>query len=129
MVSIFLPYGKNLIGLFAFSKKVIVNKKFLDSLRDREFKAGIYEGLKHCILSGDKELFSKLIESAETGKIDSDSLMKVIKVKSDIIEQDANESSVRATLNLGHTFAHAIEAHANNRGINIMHGVKPYYTG
>ena len=110
MVSIF-SLRKKLIGLF-ISKKVIV-KKIPESLRDREFKAGIYEGLKHCILSGDKELFSKLIESAETSKIDSGSLMKVIKVKSDIIEQDANESSVRATLNLGHTFAHAIEAHAN----------------
>ncbi len=118
----FFPYGKNLIGLFAFPRKVIIYKKFLNSLRSREFKAGIYEGIKHCILSGDKELFKELIKSIETGQIDDESLRKVIKVKSDVIEKDANESSLRATLNLGHTLAHAIEAHAYDRHIDIMHG-------
>jgi 3-dehydroquinate synthetase len=123
----FFPYGKNLLGLFAFPCEVIIHKKFLKSLRNREFKAGIYEGLKHCILSGDKELFKKLLESIKNNKIDSESLKKVIKVKSDVIEKDANESSVRATLNLGHTFAHAIEAHANKCNRDIMHGEAVLY--
>ena len=97
-------------------------KRFLSTLGKREFRAGIFEGIKHCILSGNKNLFISLVNSIDSLDIDQNSLCEVIKVKSSIIEKDANESSIRATLNLGHTFGHAIEAYANQSNIQILHG-------
>ena len=118
----FFPYGKNLLGRFAFPNEVKVYTPFLNTLEQREFNAGIYEGLKHCLLKGDRKLFSKLLDTTSKQKIDDQTILEVIKVKAEVIKQDANETSIRATLNLGHTFAHALEVEAHKRDISLLHG-------
>jgi 3-dehydroquinate synthase len=108
------PLGKNMIGAFYQPKAVIIDLATLTSLPIREFNAGIAEVIKYGIL-GDGEFFNWLetnIDAIKAG--DNDTLAYMIErccqCKADIVAADETESGVRALLNLGHTFGHAIEA-------------------
>ena len=106
--------GKNLVGAFHQPLKVITDARFLDTLPLREFRAGMAEVIKYGLL-GDSELF-ELLETKETLQPDHPSLPWVVSRccadKAAIVAVDEKEMSAqggRALLNLGHTFAHAIE--------------------
>ena len=110
------PQGKNLIGAFKCPGVVIQDTEVLQTLSDAEYRAGMAEVIKHSII-GDVELFERL-ESASL-KLDIDDLVRAIRVKVRLVEQDPFEENVRMYLNLGHTFAHAIE-HVSE--LQIPHG-------
>lgn len=108
------PLGKNMIGAFYQPKAVLIDIDSLKTLPVREFNAGISEVIKYGIL-GDSQFFDWLdANKAEIKAGDSDTLQTMIRhccqQKADIVAQDEKESGVRALLNLGHTFGHAIEA-------------------
>ncbi|MFI3285697.1 MAG: 3-dehydroquinate synthase [Rikenellaceae bacterium] len=104
---------KNMIGTFLQPKFVICDVAMLSSLSEREFRAGIAEIIKSAIIAN-AELFSELeantLESLRVNKpLLSRIIFESIKIKAKIVEQDEREAGERRKLNLGHTFAHAIE--------------------
>ena len=108
------PMGKNMIGAFYQPQAVIVDSKVLDSLDDRQLAAGIAEIVKYGIIR-DWDFFEWCEKNMER-LVDRDvdalqyAMVESCKHKADIVEADEKESGLRATLNLGHTFGHAIEA-------------------
>ncbi|MDC0531177.1 3-dehydroquinate synthase, partial [Alphaproteobacteria bacterium] len=117
--------GKNLIGSFHQPMAVIADINILKSLPDREFRAGFAEVIKYGLIK-DKKFFNWLESEYENiFNYDDLKLQKVIakccKIKAEIIENDEKEIGNRALLNLGHTFAHAIESFGNYDG-KIIHG-------
>lgn len=108
------PLGKNMIGAFYQPKAVFIDIDSLTTLPAREFSAGMAEVIKYGIL-GDSVFFQWLegnVAKIKSG--DKATLVEMIErccqCKADIVSNDEKESGVRALLNLGHTFGHAIEA-------------------
>lgn len=109
------PLGKNMIGAFYQPEAVIADTATLDTLPDRELAAGLAEVIKYGAII-DPVFFEWLEENI--GKLlvrDADALAHAIRrsceIKADIVRQDERESTgLRAILNFGHTFGHAIEA-------------------
>lgn len=107
------PAGKNMIGAFHQPRLVVVDPHTLDTLEDREYRSGLGEVVKYGIVC-DEQLFEFLENNAEgLGQRESNFVTEVIyrccKIKAGIVEQDEKETGLRAVLNLGHTFGHAIE--------------------
>lgn len=107
------PLGKNMIGAFHQPQCVFVDTETLGTLPDRELQSGISEIVKYGLIR-DAPFFEWQEENM--GKIlsrDPASLRYAIKRscenKADVVKDDEKEAGVRATLNLGHTFGHAIE--------------------
>ncbi len=106
--------GKNMIGAFYQPKAVFIDINTLSTLAAREFNAGMAEVIKNGIL-GDKDFFLWLENNANAIKAhDQKILSEMIEIccrcKANIVASDEKESGIRALLNLGHTFGHAIEA-------------------
>ena len=105
--------GKNMIGAFHQPRAVLVDIDTLNTLPDREFIAGLAEVIKYGLIS-DYDFF-EWIEKNISALLnrDEDSLRYAIltscKNKAKIVSKDEHEQGLRAILNLGHTFAHAIE--------------------
>jgi 3-dehydroquinate synthetase len=117
----FAPYGKNLVGRFAYPKAVYITVDWLETLPRRELKAGLTECLKHAILKGDEKLLEQLTLESMTSEI----LRHVIQVKAEIVAKDPLETGIRAVLNLGHTLGHALEGLSQKRQeptLEINHG-------
>ena len=110
---------KNMIGTFKQPNSVLIDTDFLKSLSKRHIAAGYSEIIKHALIN-DVKLLSKLEKFG--GGIDSIELAELIKIsskiKAKIVEQDEEEKSIRAHLNFGHTFAHAIESVQSFKGLN-----------
>ncbi len=105
--------GKNMIGAFYQPQCVIADMDVLDTLDDRQLKAGIAEVIKYGLIR-DLTFFEWLEQNIERLLMrDKQALAHVIEVscrnKAEIVAEDEFESGIRATLNLGHTFGHAIE--------------------
>ena len=98
-----LPQGKNLIGAFKDPLAVFADSATLDTLPADEFSYGMAEVLKAGLLD-DRSLLSYTAGDPREGMIE-----RAIRVKARIVEADRLESGVRAYLNLGHTFGHALE--------------------
>lgn len=108
------PQGKNMIGAFHQPSCVIADIETLDTLPDRELGAGLGEVIKYGLL-WDAEFFHWLEEHMpELLARDRDCLTTVVhrscQIKAEMVSADETEGGVRALLNLGHTFGHAIEA-------------------
>ncbi len=107
------PLGKNMIGAFYQPKCVIADTGSLDTLPDRELSAGLAEVIKYGLIRdpGFFEWLETAIESLR--QRDSEALTDAIERscinKAEVVGQDERESGLRATLNLGHTFGHALE--------------------
>ena len=109
------PKGKNLIGAFHQPKAVYIDPKTLETLPDREFRAGMAEIIKYGIIK-DYGLF-EFLENKENQKqimdLNNKSLIEIIKksvkTKSEIVSMDEKENGIRAILNYGHSFGHVIE--------------------
>ncbi len=109
-----VPQGKNLIGAFWQPKLVLADPQVLRTLPDRELRCGLAECLKHGML-GDAELLEwmqrnhKKILSVDDAVM-SELVARNVAIKANVVIQDEREAGIRAHLNLGHTFAHAIES-------------------
>lgn len=112
-----LAAGKNLVGAFHQPRAVFCDMRFLDTLPDEWRMDGMGEVLKYAVL-GDEALFSKL-EVGPHEKIGEDEISACIGMKRRVVEEDEREGDVRKLLNLGHTFAHAIEKLS---GYSVSHG-------
>ena len=116
--------GKNMIGSFYQPKCVVADTAVLRSLPEREVRAGLAEVLKYGLINN-PEFFAWLAHnSTELLELDNACISEAIKIcceaKANIVAQDEKESGIRALLNLGHTFGHAIET-ASGYGV-WLHG-------
>jgi 3-dehydroquinate synthase len=106
--------GKNMIGAFHQPQAVISDVATLDSLPDRELRAGMAEVIKHglaldaAFVEWLEENMSRLLARERDAL--SYAIRRCCELKAGIVAQDERESGARALLNLGHTFGHAIEA-------------------
>jgi len=107
------PLGKNMVGAFHQPECVFIDTDNLNSLPDRELQSGVAEIIKYGLIR-DKEFFEWLEANMEKliGR-DTATMRYAIKRscenKAAVVKDDELEAGVRATLNLGHTFGHAIE--------------------
>ena len=107
------PLGKNMIGAFYQPRAVIADTATLDTLPDRELRAGIAEIIKYglirdaAFLEWLEENIARLL--ARDARILVEAIRRSCINKAELVEADERESGVRALLNLGHTFGHAIE--------------------
>ncbi|MBO8159254.1 3-dehydroquinate synthase [Thermosyntropha sp.] len=107
------PQGKNLIGSFHQPRTVIIDPITLNTLEEKEYKNGLGEVVKYGLIY-DAEFFNFLEENANAIKNkEPDVVVEIIyrscAIKSIIVEKDEKEAGIRALLNLGHTFGHALE--------------------
>ena len=117
--------GKNLVGAFYQPRRVIIDTDVLSTLPEREKAAGYAEIVKYGLL-GDADFFDWLERhGAGVMALEPEPLAEAIsrscQAKADIVSQDEREGGVRALLNLGHTFGHALEAE-NGYGPDLLHG-------
>jgi 3-dehydroquinate synthase len=108
------PLGKNMIGAFYQPRAVIADTSTLETLPDRELSAGLAEVIKHgAIIDG---VFFDWIEANIERLMARDkgalayAIARSCEIKADVVRQDEREGGLRAILNFGHTFGHAIEA-------------------
>ena len=121
--------GKNLVGAFYNPKLVLISTSFLETLPNNQFRSGLGEIVKYSLL-GNKKIRSILKNnSKEIQKKDpivmENLISESIKTKAKIVTKDEKENGIRAILNLGHTFGHAIEAFKKYKG--ITHGQAVIY--
>jgi len=119
------PRGKNLIGAFHQPRLVLADLALLDTLPDRELRCGYAEVLKYALL-GDAVFFEWLeangakVLARDRAALDR-AVRRSVEMKADIVARDEREDGARALLNLGHTFAHAIEVESGF-GEAVKHG-------
>ncbi len=108
---------KNMIGLTRFPEKSIFYPGTLRTLPERELRSGAAEMLKSFIIK-DNGNYEKAVSVLSAEKMDFDALAPLVEaaaeVKREIVEQDPYENGLRRVLNLGHTYAHAIEWYQHN---------------
>lgn len=108
------PLGKNMIGAFYQPRGVIIDTATLNTLPDREFNAGLAEIIKAALLA-DADFFNwleqhlALLKQRDAAAL-TEAIARACAIKADIVAADETEQTdIRALLNLGHTFGHAIE--------------------
>lgn len=109
-----LVAGKNLIGSFHQPLHVLIDPAVLDTLPEREYRAGLFEVIKHGVIA-DAGLFDLMHhrsdqvlahDAATLDRMISDS----VRIKAEVVSEDEKEGGRRRILNFGHTFGHALEA-------------------
>ena len=111
------PQGKNMIGAFYQPKLVLADTETLTTLPNREFSAGMAEVIKYGLIRD--LLFFEWLEGNMEKIIarDHESIVHAVyescRNKAEVVAQDEKETGIRAILNLGHTFGHAIETATN----------------
>lgn len=118
-------YGKNLVGAFYQPNLVLADTSVLQTLPERELKAGYAEVVKYGLL-GDRDFFNWLEENGQDVlELKAQAIDHAVAVscetKARIVAADERERGERALLNLGHTFAHALEIEAGYSG-DLLHG-------
>ena len=108
------PLGKNMIGAFHQPRCVIIDTDTLTTLPDRELRAGIAEVVKYGLIR-DAELFAWLEAHLDEVLARRPAALAYVierscRNKAEVVAADEREKGIRAILNLGHTFGHAIEA-------------------
>jgi 3-dehydroquinate synthase len=110
-VGVDLPQGKNLVGAFKQPDVVLIDTNVLQTLPECERRCGMAEVIKHGLLADEGLL--ELIENGHGTAVSlqdaPEMVWRAVLVKVDVVQQDPFEKNIRAHLNLGHTFAHAIE--------------------
>ncbi|KAL7487368.1 hypothetical protein ACHAW6_012963, partial [Cyclotella cf. meneghiniana] len=107
------PLGKNMIGAFHQPQCVFIDTSVLETLPDRELKSGLSEVVKYGLIRDapffewQEENMDKLLKrDAEATRY---AIKRSCENKAEVVQADEKEAGMRATLNLGHTFGHAIE--------------------
>ena len=118
-------HGKNLVGAFYQPKLVIADTTVLTTLPDRERQAGYAEIIKYGLINDPAFIDWLSDNGASVLALEPAAIAEAVAVscraKAGIVAQDEREGGVRALLNLGHTFGHALEA-ANGYGPQLLHG-------
>ena len=115
-------FGKNLIGTFYQPRVVIADTKTLTTLDERQLKTGFAEVVKYAFIEkscgedfGFFEFLAKNVE--EIKKLNFEYIDKMVeiccKLKASVVHKDEKENGLRAILNLGHTYGHALEKCSN----------------
>ncbi|MGV6850751.1 MAG: 3-dehydroquinate synthase [bacterium] len=107
------PQGKNLIGAFHQPQAVIIDTNSLHTLPIREYRAGLAEVVKYGLII-DAKFFAWMENNAEAlagrdPKAVQYAIFRSCQIKAEVVAADEREAGVRALLNLGHTYGHAIE--------------------
>jgi 3-dehydroquinate synthase len=108
------PRGKNLIGAFYQPRAVLIDVETLQTLPARELRSGLAEVVKYGVIA--QPAIFELLEGLPGAAIFEDGarLTQMIRdccqIKADVVAVDEHETGIRAILNFGHTFGHAIEA-------------------
>jgi 3-dehydroquinate synthase len=108
------PLGKNMIGAFHQPAAVIADLNTLKTLPARELSAGLAEVVKHGAIADAEflswiEVNTKALLACDTAAM-AHAVLRSCEIKSAVVSADEREGGIRATLNFGHTFGHAIEA-------------------
>jgi 3-dehydroquinate synthase len=118
-------HGKNLVGAFHQPRLVLADTAVLASLPPRELRAGYAEVIKYGLI--DRPDFFGWLEAHGRDVLAGDAaaqrhaVLESCRAKAAVVAADEREGGVRALLNLGHTFAHALEA-ASGYGDELLHG-------
>src|SRR5580704_7447175 len=109
-----LTCGKNLLGSFHQPLAVIIDPGVLDTLPEREYRAGLFEIIKHGVIA-DADLF--WLMACEPERVMSHApdvvdrmICDSVRIKAEVVSGDEKEHDRRRILNFGHTFGHALEA-------------------
>ncbi len=120
-----IPEGKNLIGAFHQPQRVLIDPDFLATLPAKEIRCGLAEIVKTAVLF-DEKLFAELerdpaglLKPAENPERYVSIIRRCCELKADVVARDERESGIRALLNYGHTFGHAVELLSD---FSISHG-------
>ena len=116
-------YGKNLIGAFHSPIRVVVDLKWLDTISDRDFSAGLAEVIK-CGFIADAKILEivearSLTELRNSREATQELILRAIAIKARVVGEDFRDNFAREVLNYGHTMGHAIELHSN---FQLRHG-------
>lgn len=116
--------GKNMIGAFYQPLAVFADMATLATLPDREYRSGVAEVVKYGLI-GDPQFYRWITQNSEAINQRSESALaemvyRSCQNKADVVARDEKESNIRAILNLGHTFGHAIETVEAYKG--LLHG-------
>jgi 3-dehydroquinate synthase len=119
------PHGKNLIGAFHQPSLVLSDTTVLDTLPEREFRAGYAEVAKYGLI--DRPQFFAWLEANwrdvfAGGPARAEAIAESCRAKAEVVARDELETGDRALLNLGHTFGHALEAATGYDGARLVHG-------
>jgi 3-dehydroquinate synthase len=119
-----LTAGKNLIGSFHQPLEVLIDPAVLETLPEREYRAGLFEIIKHGVIA-DPDLFwlmrhePQRVMSQEPEVVDR-MICDSVRLKAQVVSGDEKEEDHRRILNFGHTFGHALEAETDYS--RFLHG-------
>lgn len=119
-----LVTGKNLVGCFHQPLAVLADSDVLSTLPEREYRAGLYEVIKHGVIAS--EPLFRAMESrrdvvfARQPEIVEHMVAESVRIKAEVVTADERESGLRRILNFGHTFGHALEA--ETKYTRFLHG-------
>lgn len=119
------PHGKNLIGVFHQPTHVFADTRALDTLSEREFRAGYAEVIKYGLIDR-PEFYHWLDDNWQAvfkgGEARAYAIAESCRAKADVVARDELEAGDRALLNLGHTFGHALEGVTGYNSERLVHG-------
>ena len=109
-----LTGGKNLLGSFHQPIAVLIDPAALDSLPEREYRAGLYEAIKYGVIAS-VPLFRLLADRRDDvlerrPETVDEIIRESVRIKAEVVSADERESGIRRILNFGHTIGHALEA-------------------
>ena len=124
------PAGKNLVGAFHDPVAVVADPDVLETLPERELRAGLAEAIKHGVIADAGYLAATLLDfpllvgprpsALGPRRAPLERLVaRSVEIKADVVRRDAREGGARKTLNFGHTIGHAVEALS---GWGLRHG-------
>jgi 3-dehydroquinate synthase len=119
-----LAGGKNLIGSFHQPLAVIIDPLVVETLPEREYRAGLYEVVKHGIIASEP-LFRLMVDrradvlARDPGAVKT-MVAESVRIKAEVVSADERENGLRRILNFGHTFGHALEAETKYE--RFLHG-------
>jgi 3-dehydroquinate synthetase len=122
--------GKNQVGQFYLPSRIFCSLEWLKTLPTMHVKAGLIEGLKHALLSGQVSLWDQLMDLLTHCEGGNQNLLNELQgvvsdlgsYKTQVCRVDLAEHGLRAVLNFGHTLGHAIESLMTNRNLEHMKG-------
>ena len=118
-------HGKNLVGAFHQPSLVLADTQCLDTLSERDFRAGYAEVVKYGLI-GDRDFFefleSNWRDAFAGGPARAEAIAVSCAAKARVVAVDETEQGERALLNLGHTFGHALERLTGYDSAQLVHG-------
>ena len=123
-------FGKNLVGAFYQPKKVLIDPNTLQTLDERQIKTGLAEVVKYAFIektASGRDIFGvdffEFLQNNNPVEHYPYIIAESCQIKANVVSQDEKEKGLRAILNLGHTFGHALEKVTDYRAITHGEGV------